>query len=290
MTTPSLSTLQSQLDAQEATLKESTRQLAALREELDRRAAEPAPKPEVVPIKVDDLVVRTMNGDTIANRVTLGKVYRVHAISDNGSLTITADDRGIEDFGYSPGYFRHADFTSDRASVEAFILGEAARKGFKVGAHVRRKPDLDAHPIESMGVAWDVNQSGLSFAVFDGLREAAGQPIAYATYAGKSPGGSSRAPVSQLTLVADEPITIEVAGQTYTADFTQPGGLAAVTFGCARITHSDLRAAHQFLLSRVHPPGATDSNRNVTGVQIGKGLFSLDLLTRIVARLDASSS
>lgn len=272
--TTDLSALQSQLAAQEATLKETTRQLAALREELDRRAAEPAPKPEVAPIKVGDLVVRTVRGGN-TNRVTKDHVYRMDGWFDDQvgrTLYVLSDDLGRRD-RFHAGYFRPADFASDRAAVEQCLLAEAARKGFKVGAFVKTHHRDHPYKVESLGVVWPGQQS--SHLVQEAVK-AAGQPVAVVGYT------CFTVPATDPSiLVKEEPITIEVAGQTYTADFSRSG---IVTFGCAHIAVEQLRSAYTFLKGAHH--GSAVVNRQIASVTIGRGVFDLPLLSRIVTRLE----
>lgn len=81
----------------------------------------------------------------------------------------------------------------------------------------------------------------------------------------------------------DAPITITVDDDDiYTASFNS----GHVTFGCAHISNRQLKDAFHLLVGdKAEKLLDSHSNRRIEAVKIGKGLFTLDLLTRLVAKL-----
>ncbi len=230
----------------------------------------PAPQPVIAKDPMDGVKV----GDYVTHDETFcggnpnlvnGATYRVKVIDSLcGHLEV-----GSRDDGWSRKRFRPA----TRAEIESFLLKEAADLGFVIGAKVTS--NTNAGPITKLMVRFK-NDPCVSSAVCD--REAEkGAPFVSVQF-----DKMWSQPLSALTLVKDDPIEIVVEGQTYKADFSQPG---LVIFGCAKIAVSQIHAAHVFMsnLFLVH----SQTNRVIEGVFIGKGLFTRQLLDKLIKRLDA---
>lgn len=77
-------------------------------------------------------------------------------------------------------------------------------------------------------------------------------------------------------------LRVEVAGEGGKLYQAVPRS-SYVQFGCAYIANGDLRDAHAFLTSR--PKWSGPVNRAAKAVQLGAGLFTLDILTRLLPQL-----
>lgn len=241
----------------------------------DSAAAQPAADP-MANVKVGDYLVWSEKlGAGKLPGLTDGRLYRVHKLYDINGCRIgfgINDDRGIS---CSPRAYWYR--LPTRAEIEAHLLAEAAAKGFVVGAKVKWAP-TGQHTIHSLRVIWpDTPEGELSWVAREQLHRVNGPTVVMNSHGAVLPVDSD-----QLTLVKDDPITIMVDGTAYTANFTTPG---IVTFACAKIDWWQLQRARDFLSRSQNCASVKQGSREINAVRIGKGVFDLPLLDKLVAKL-----
>lgn len=167
-----------------------------------------------------------------------------------------------------------------REEITTHLLIEAAKQGFKVGAKVVTSNYLhETHTIRQMGV-WHPGDPSFYPCVqtsYISEEERLGRPFVHIN------DGSFHVPLSKLILFKEEPITIEVDGETNIAKFNED----YVRFSFDEISNDTFRRAKAYLNveSNCHREINLDL-RLPDAIRIGKGLFTRELINRICERLD----
>lgn len=219
--------------------------------------------------------------------LTLGKIYTVLSeprsfITLDGTEEIGIDIISDTDFKIIKLISRFRSANNDE--IEKFLLSEAEKQGFVVGANVEynnpneklEKNKVRFGRIIKLKVIFSQDNLDSNFnSDLNHEKVKEGKPFLVVQF-----GDCRSCPISYLKLVKEEPITMIVEDIAYQAEFKE----GFVVFGCATISNHLIQAAHQFLI-RYSIGCFKDSNRKVEWVKIGKGEFDLELLEKIVKRL-----
>ncbi len=202
-------------------------------------------------------------------------IYPFHSFSPCGYF-LRVKKGGVEN-GYSRSCFRKATIPE----IDAHLINEAGKLGFVIGAKI-----VDGKYISSInhidvyrGGAHPRERKCISLVVTEEYKRT-GKPVVFASYNNDTYG----TPISQLKLAPTLPdIKIEVdegeLSKVYIAEF-HPG---YVQFGCAKIDNMVFIEAEKFL--NIEMPLRLPGNRNITAIQIGKGLFTGKLIKEIATRI-----
>lgn len=162
--------------------------------------------------------------------------------------------------------------------IEKYLLDKAAKDGWVVGANIKRThisyKDM-VKKIDRLSVYFGEysihTTSGLTGQYWDEVKS----PFVVAHW-----DNISSAPINRfLELVKEEPITITVNGTIYTAEII--GNLAK--FGCAEITRKQIEKSLELLSNTTL---SISGNRKIESVQIGKGIFTKELLEKLVKKFN----
>ncbi len=205
-------------------------------------------------------------------RIKKGNIYLFHSISQREYIQ-------INEGGSENGWWLHQFRPATISEIDSYLINEAAKLGFIVGAKVHCEywnqdylisnlyiyRGQSKHPLPGKDFSYYVQQE------YNNTKK----PFVFACYNN----GEYGRPINQLRLVPNLPdITIMVDGTVYTAEF-HPN---YVQFGCARISNKLFIDACDFLNTTVDNIG---QNKFVTNIQIGKGLFSPKLIKQIATRI-----
>lgn len=263
------------------------KRLAALEESVKRIEDILAPKDQCAqPIAV--------NGCNAAKECDAGpKEYSLHRndFMVCKSTLATYQIFGIDQFGYtlktysepqnvmslSVDSFHNNYREAGRDEIRNYLLLEAVYLGFKPGAMISLHEDgKNPMPFYSLHV-WFPGDTTEHHSPDVSRETRKGKPFAWVRYGGS---GGFNSPVKTARLIKDDEISVTVDSVKYVASFC----VGHVEFGCAKITNGCFKDAKAFL-SSYDTSFASDGFKAPTAVQIGKGLFSRELLDRIVKRL-----
>ncbi len=239
--------------------------------ESSKKALEEFNQNDVSGCKPGDYVV-CIGDYSCGRKLNSGQIYIIERfpLENTGRIFI----QNFEDSFYT-SRFRKATIPE----IDAHLINEAGKLGFIVGAKILELGSI--HTIDHI----DVYRGGAHPRKINGKRipisthqeyNLSGKPVVFASY-----GDDNFAqPVSKLKLVPNLPdIKIEVESKVYIAEF-HPG---YVQFGCAKIDNLMFIEAHRFINVPLEP--LSPGNKRVNAIQIGKGLFSTELITEIAARI-----
>ncbi len=245
----------------EQEIAEFTRKL-----ETSKKSLEEFNQNDVMGCKPGDYII-CIDNDVSDKDLILGQIYILERVTNLG------DRLQVKSCLFYPYRFRKATISE----IDAHLINEAAAQGFVIGAKI-----IDGKYISSIdhidvyrGGAHPRERKCISLVVTEEYK-ITGKPVVFASYNNDTYG----TPISQLKLAPTLPdIKIEVGGTVYTAEF-HPG---YVQFGCAKIDNVVFIESEKFLsIPMEHDlPG----NRNITAIQIGKGLFTNKLIREIAARI-----
>lgn len=179
----------------------------------------------------------------------------------NGLVEALVDDSRTIPFWVGLNHLKHA--TIDE--IKEYLLKDAEKRGYKVGVEVENPFNCTKGVISFLKIRF-------RFAQINSVRDYKKEYFIWATY--QSQNFSFQAPIDQLKLY--NPISIVVNGVKYNAEFKK----GYVKFGCAEISNNLIRDALHSIGLKYHM-----GNRNIEGIKIGKGLFTKELLTKLVEKL-----
>ncbi len=214
--------------------------------------------------KPGDYVTRTAGGSP---PIEIDKTYQIKSVCGGDELI-------LEDFaGYwGKMYFRLA----TKEETEYYLLEKAKQQGFKVGVKTKM-PDGNILTISELKVIFNyVPENYCSYYVSRRFSEPGTAPFVAAMEIKNIP---ASCPISRLEIVKeDEKIVITVDNVDYIAQFL-PG---YVKFGCAEITNNQIIDS-LYLFKKLY--NNAHGNREITTVQIGKGLFNKEILEKLYKNL-----
>ena len=203
--------------------------------------------------------------------ITIGNLYQVGEERD-WFRTVVLKSVGP----YTSSQFRRA----TRDEIEKHLLADAEKRGFKIGAYVMISISFRKKNFKITGLkVWQPGDSkgDLSFGSLDATENS--QPFCYAIYMEDCE--DRQLPIDKLEIVKEEPIVIKVDGVDYTARFET----LHVRFGCTYVLNQVFHQAKAYL-DTANSFGQGTGERLPLAIQIGKGLFSRELINRIVDRLN----
>lgn len=247
-----------------ATLENKLKELNAKKESLEKEIAKEKS------FNVGDYVVFI---DSSLHVLTLNKIYKV--LRTTVLSLIIEDDQGIARY-YDKNLFRKA--TSEE--IEKHLRSEAEKAGFKIGAKVKYENSIfKIKDILLISSELGAEQVSLKIKEFYNKHKT---PFFVALFEGPVSRRKWAIPLPELELIKDEDITIEVGGGKYIARFNSSN---YVTFGCAKIAVVDIKDAWK-LLNRTVEHHDKNINRKIEAVKIGNGVFTYEILNKLVARIN----
>lgn len=246
------------IDQLEKELTDQRAKVAALEEQIAKAKKEN--------IEIGDYVVMVTEFTAPVAGAQKGTVHKVTDLSNGLSA-------GNIIKNWHKSHFRKA--TTDEIFVH--LKKEAAEKGFNVGAKV--KWDRVWNGVNNKRQGEEIKNFRLNKEYEDGFNGEYAKKEKIFLVAELMTCGSL--PVDYVTLDEGD-INIIVDGKVYKAEVIKDEGI--VKFGCAIISFNIFRDIRK-LMELTYLAG----NRQITAVQIGKGLFDRELIDKIVKRIDAAS-
>jgi hypothetical protein len=181
------------------------------------------------------------------------------------------------EYGFNKENWRKA----THAEIEKHLLTEAAAKGFISGAKIQydnrmkysNNPVIITNTIKNLFVVFPDGYNGYDPSTFMYKEYEKNKPFVFIEAI-----DNGRIPINceSLSIIKDIPISITVDEGVYIAKF-QSG---FVEFGCAKIANSQIKHTLN-LFNNIY----NNSNRNFESVTIGKGIFTKEILEKLVTKL-----
>lgn len=193
--------------------------------------------------------------------IITNRIYKINEVEGN-----QLKFENFEDYSYDADTYVKA----TREEIEKYLLDKVKADGWVVGAKVKEK-DGD-HFINKISKIWvyfgdDKTVANIVQTHYKNIQE----PFVVVNDNGFS------SPIDNLELIKEEPITIVVGKETYTAEFSNNNQY--VKFGCANISRRQIVNALEFI--QKENGIIQESNRKFESIKIGKGEFTIELLTKL---------
>ena len=245
----------------EKELKSECENQEALDVRIDMLKAELAKVKAANEIKEGDYIV------CIDDTFTNDKILRAYKSRYDEMVSISHD---------GDGYYKTRFRKATRDEIAAHLLKDAEARGFKIGAYVI--PNVSGgfkYRIDNLKVIFADHQ--LDFECDSELiRNSIKNDPFVAAY-----GYNSSAPIDVLNLAMEDIMVKTISREEYKADFSKVKDKNIVKFGCAEIPKGLF-----WDLNRVIADYKTAGNRGIESIQIGKGIFTPEIIGKIVEKIN----